>query len=218
MTDYFELYKMRMGVYGDTIRDARIKSTINFITTNFKDSPDYKLVKIGNDSLDSRIISTKNFNLKQLLFLPNQVVNIGDIIEFDNSDWLVLDYEFNDIISKAYVQLCNSIFKVQVGLEEEIINYDPMNRPIVDKTPIFYETSCVVESKLYINKFVEFDSQINLPDGRIIVMFPYNKCKNVTEGLTFSMYKDNYKIVDIDFTKVINDVGVVSIIADKVTE
>lgn len=167
-------------------------------------------VKFNDDSTDD----------KYLLCGLEHDINVGDYIVWQDMYWLIKAKEVETIQAYQSFKMgkCNQILNIQVGAEEEIIDYDPLGRPITKKTPIIYTTPCIASTKLYINSYTNKDAQINLPYGQIIVQFPYNPDYQVEPDMEFDMYGSHYKIFDIDKTSVINEKGVVEIIAEKVAD
>ncbi len=147
------------------------------------------------------------------------LIDRGSIVEWKGSAWLVItQVKDHDVYKECKIYQCNQTLNIQVGAEEKIIDYDPLGRPITKKTPIIYTTPCIASTKLYINSYTNKDAQINLPYGQIIVQFPYNPDYQVEPDMEFDMYGSHYKIFDIDKTSVINEKGVVKIIAEKVAD
>ncbi len=72
---------------------------------------------------------------------------------------------------------------------------------------------CIVESSIKNN---EANKQLNLPDGRIVITMKYQQIDNVKNNEKFQMYDNTYNIVNIDKTKVINEIGLMTITADIV--
>lgn len=62
----------------------------------------------------------------------------------------------------------------------------------------------------------EKNSQLNLPDGRIVITMKYQPISNVKDNAEFMMYDNTYKIANVDKTKVINEVGLMTVTADIV--
>lgn len=224
---YFELYKKRMDIYGNSIKESRKNASIDLIKSNFQDSPSHETVDITNHS--GELVSNEGLQItddsslkkftshKIAITHPDNTLESGWLIEFNNENWLVTTTDYlNGMYYKALIKKTNNTFKIKTGETSEITGYDDMGRPITTKTPIFYETEAVVEKKLIINKFAEFDQPINLPDGRIQVTFTYSPSHTIKEGNTFDMYNSTFKILDVDYTQVNNDVGVLAIIGDKV--
>lgn len=145
----------------------------------------------------------------------------GNLIQIDSDYWLVVTVPIdNKFYRKANVVLCNNTFhilsnKTQVLLRDENGNIvtDRDGRPVykwvyeIDK-----HEPCIVERTYKIDE----ERQFVLPEGQIRITMQYQKADNIIENSVFDMYNEKYKIMDIDYTKVINNKGIMIITAVRV--
>lgn len=146
----------------------------------------------------------------------------GNILNINKQDWLVVTIpEDNKIYRKADMKICNSFFpaitdKTRVLMRDEQGNvvYDKNGDPVVIETGgDEYLVPCIVESSI---KNSESNNQINLSDGRIVITMKYQSISNVKVNERFNMYDNTYVLVNIDKTKVINEIGIMTITADLI--
>ncbi|MEK4824631.1 hypothetical protein NSS71_08730 [Niallia sp. FSL W8-0951] len=144
----------------------------------------------------------------------------GNILNINKQDWLVVTIpEDNKIYRKADMKICNSFFPA-ITDKTKVLMRDDQGNVIRDKfgDPVYqwvggeeFLVPCIVESSI---KDREKNSQLNLPDGRIVITMKYQPISNVKDNSEFMMYDNTYKIVNVDKTKVINEVGLMTITAD----
>jgi len=103
-------YQARRGQDRKTLFTDNIK---NLVSTEFENSTSYELVKISGVDRKTRIVEEssiiKNPNRKRLLCFPDETISIGEIVEFDNSNWICV---MNDTTSKisdvGIIERCNN--------------------------------------------------------------------------------------------------------------
>jgi len=75
----------------------------NTISTEFKNSTSYNLVKINNVDRDVRIVEEssiiKNPNKKRLLCYPDENISIGDIVLWDSENWICTETDTTSQVS-----------------------------------------------------------------------------------------------------------------------
>jgi len=75
----------------------------NTISTEFKNSTSYNLVKINNVDRDVRIVEessiVKNPNKKRLLCYPDETISVGDIILWDSENWICTETDTTSQVS-----------------------------------------------------------------------------------------------------------------------
>lgn len=210
-------YKDRIARRG-TIRDSNIEYAKRTISTSFADSPAYREVMINSSTptVGVWIVDNgKNPNNKKIIMQPNDSISVGDLITFANSKiWLVMDVEKdNEIGESGLIEMCNTIITIEAGVVETIIGYDALGRPVVSSTPTFDEFPCIVKSRTRIT--TEYDMPINLPDGRIYVSMQYNPSVKIDIQSDVILYGHNHKVIEMDYTRVVDNSGVLSFYAER---
>lgn len=132
----------RMNANGNTVGESLGSSTKNSINYLFKDSPFYRIIKIENEDVEVRIseraglTNIKSSQYKSLTFRPDSKFNLGDIAEFNDEEWMIIDFTDNDIFPLASIQRVNEQLR---WLDREgnlitipcIVNKSPLDRIFV---------------------------------------------------------------------------------------
>lgn len=154
-------------------------------------------------------------NFREIIYPDDTELFLGDKYRYKNNVWLCTDNDSEGYVSRCFVRKCNSSVSIQTGETRTQTGTDSLGRPIYASTPIYFESECIVSTKLYINSFMKVDKAINLPSGQLIVYVPYDSDYAIREKMEFEMYGYTYSIFDLDYTRIINGVGLLGIIAQK---
>lgn len=117
---YIDKYKNLSNAYGLDQRSTWIKITQLKIQDTFKNSPNYyQVTRYAPSSpstattLDVWVIDksdTKDY--KEIQAYPSQTINYGDIVSWQNDNWLVLQVDnMGDVYERGYMQKCLSSLK-----------------------------------------------------------------------------------------------------------
>lgn len=139
----------------------------------------------------------------------------GNLLKLEGDDWLVTTHpEDNRIYRKAEIKLCNSTFPIESDKTPVLIGRDPKTgRPIYDyQSTITYEP-CVVETKYFFNNRNE---QITLPEDRVMISIKYHNDTNLEINKEFDLYKTRFRITFVDYSKVVNHKGIITITGERV--
>lgn len=143
-------------------------------------------------------------------------IDRGNLIKVTNDTWLITTLpEDNKVYRKAEMKLCNSTFPIQSNKTQVLVGHDSEGRPIYDEQLNETLIPCVVTDKYYEN---DLNDKINLPEGRLLIAIQFQSFDMVKENYEFNMYNSRYKIIGIDYTKVVNNKGVLTIQADRVVK
>lgn len=138
----------------------------------------------------------------------------GHLLKIGELNWLITTLpEDNKIYRKAEIKLCNSTFPIDFNKTSVLIGYNEFDEPIYDETITEVTTPCVVSSTIQSDKTTE---AINLPDGQIEITIPYSESEYIVEGKEFNMYNTTYQIIGIDYTKSLNQSGLLIIKGKRV--
>lgn len=222
---YLDKHMAKIDVMGKSIGESRKNETSNFINSSFTDSPFYKVVTIdGIPNIDARvedmtsIIRSNNFvtvlnSNKYLLLRPNQgdYADLGSIVEFENSTWLMTDYNTNDVIfPKGKIERCNSTINVITGETKTKIGNDPnTGRPVYDTTPTTVTVPCIASTHQANGTYT---SEINLANDRMSITVKYDDTsKLIKENDVYTLFERSYRVSSIDFTNVNTDMGFITL-------
>lgn len=200
------------------------KNEKSYIRDYFDDSFYTDTVLIDDVSTKALIKHEKKSENKKLILLPESNIDIGVSVRCGESNYLVVDFlgeGIYEVYPTATLKLCNSTFpitsdKTTILLRDEDGNLvlDDYDRPIpieVGGEPI--DIPCVVETKYYFNNRNE---QITLPEDRIMITMKYLEAEDIQINKRFSMYKSSFKITFVDYSKVINGIGVMTLTGERV--
>ena len=89
----------------------------NTISTEFKNSTSYNLVKINDVDRDVRIVEEsaiiKNPNKKRLLCYPDETISVGDIILWDSENWICTETDTTSQVSDVgIISKCNNVINI----------------------------------------------------------------------------------------------------------
>lgn len=212
--NYFERYKARMNAQGVSTEDALINRTKHYISSVFRDSPFSSIVIIDEEEHDAIIVPGKNSTEKKIVFMPDEQIKRGAIVEFENKTWLLLDVDDNLIYPVGNIKLCNNYLILQSESVRQIIGYDNVGRPIYEEIQgEAVSIPCVAETQLYIP---DDDNPINLSNDRLVLVIPYTDNPALKVDTVFTMYGLNYKITGLDMTNVFENQGIIKVLSERV--
>lgn len=213
---YLTEYRNRLRLMGSDVKTSTINSTKTSVNNAFTNSLFTDFIKVNGIQFEANITQKKESSDKQVLFRPDTKIDIGSVVEIKGKSYLVIDFigeGINEIYPTAKLKLCNSTFPIQSNKSQILVGTDSEGRPIYQDT---YETTylpCVVTDKLYVNNA---DEQLPLPEGKLLIIVQFIDFNMVKENYEFTMYNSAYKVTSIDYTKVVNNKGYITIHADKV--
>lgn len=136
----------------------------------------------------------------------------GSLVVLDNQNWLVTTYPLdNTVYKKAVMTLCNETLVLTGESTETLIGHDPKTgQPVFDyQDGTTLEYPCIV-TKTMVNE--DLNLPINIVRDLIKVTLPYFNFKEET----IELYDEKYQVKSIDKTKVINGVGIMTILGEGV--
>jgi hypothetical protein len=118
----WSIYETRLGVNGEYGRDRNVSREREAIFRKYMASPALKTVSVNGTDMYLLINSTDKPSEKKFNTLPDEVVNIGDIILWQEIHWLVTQVDFDDEISRSgRIVQCNRQIRWQNPDTYEII-------------------------------------------------------------------------------------------------
>ncbi|MBM7598093.1 hypothetical protein JOC34_000450 [Virgibacillus halotolerans] len=179
-------------------------------------SPESYNVQVN--SVDKRIIiQTTHKSINKTILFSKGNINQGDIVLFDDLNWLVLDMPtFNRIYEKSIMAVCNETFTVVEKGERYIKDFDELGRPEYgwhdDKN---HEISCVVESSA--ESMYSRDKVVNMPEGTLSIKIPFDKSHLITLETKIDVFDAPYQVYNINKANVFKGKGVVELFVRKTT-
>ncbi len=108
---YFDDFKTRLNASGASESDAFKQATSEFINDNFENSSNWKLVPVDGVSTSCRIVNTDSFRTRDMILKQGTRLNIGSLVTLDSNYFLITDFVYDNIISKARLTICSDIIK-----------------------------------------------------------------------------------------------------------
>lgn len=131
----WSLYETRMTIDGNTERDVQVNTIKSSILSDFANNPSYFLalrngVNQGFNIVEESLL-TINKNKKRAICKPDETIIVGDIIVFDNSNWICTESDTtSEIYDVGIISRCNNT----------LLFYD--------ENSILYEIPCIIGGKI----------------------------------------------------------------------
>jgi hypothetical protein len=110
--DYFLKINNTFGTTNQ--KDTQLYNIKNHVNDRFADTIDFYTVNINGVNQDLLIIRTTDPYKKKIKTRPDEDVSVGDLIAWEDNNWLVTDKDFgNQVYTTATMQQCNYIIKFQ---------------------------------------------------------------------------------------------------------
>jgi hypothetical protein len=179
------------------------------------------LIKINNSSTEYEIIVNDAnewqkevdviWLVKKSIFQPN----VGDFIEFQGNKYLsVFVPEERETYWSSKARLCNSTYPIKLTKTTVLVGHNTLGKPMYkDSYEIDRQEPCIVESRNYAT---DTNAQLIIPNNSVLITIKYQPSDTLVVNYEFTMYNNKYKIVDIDYTKIINEKGIIKILAERV--
>ncbi|MBL4950988.1 hypothetical protein JK635_01880 [Neobacillus sp. YIM B02564] len=216
---YLDLFRQR------TLSNSIITATKKTINNNFNDSLFVEKILINDIEYDVLITQENKSEDKKLLFKPETVIDIGSVVKWKNSYFLVTDFignEINEIYPIATIKLCNNRLSIKT-IDTKEIKKDLEGNPILNKfgDPIYItkegkliDIPCIVQNTITSG---DENKQFPLPQGSLYITLQYQKNEEIQINKTLRMYNNIYKIRNIDYTNVIDEKGIMILLVEQVT-
>jgi hypothetical protein len=182
-------------------------------------SPESYSVLVNGSDTKQVIIQFKDESERYLISRIGDV-QLGDLLKHKNLDWLVISFpEDNKMNLTSIMKLCNSTYPIKSN-KTKVLKTDSQGKPVLDKfgDPVYTYTDgatvnlpCIVESSIIA---ADENNQLPIPQGQLRVTLSYRDDVKVND--TFSMYNNTYKIRGIDYTKVVNGKGIITLAVEQV--
>lgn len=112
---HWEIYTNLINQDGENQRLRTINRTKKEFLKKSKNSPAYKEVLIDGKKQNVLIISSSTeLDIKKIVSMPNEIIGIGSIVEWNNEHWIVYDNDCEDSIYQVgRMYRCNVYLKWQ---------------------------------------------------------------------------------------------------------
>lgn len=208
----FEDYKKRLKMSDRPNIDVTISSSIRGFEREFYTSPSFYQVDIDGKTADTIINKTNRYNEKLIHFRHDYEVRIGSVITFKDDKYLLLEKDRDEIYSFGKMTECNNTIKILTGEENVLVGHDQFGVPIYEVKKTHKDEPCIVRDTYY---SASENAQVPLPDGKLEILVQYQPMPNIDINKEFDMYNKIYKIADIGYVNVKNEIGYIKIHAER---
>lgn len=201
--------------YHDIDIKAKLEHDGNLIFESSLNGVSGKDILINDVSTRGIITSKFNSDDGQIKYIMgrNEELFRGSVVDYENMKWLVTSIpHFNGVYKKAEITICNNTLVIKDEPTEVLVGSNPhTGQPVYeyqDGAPISYP--CIV-TKLMENEQLK-NKPININGDTINVTLPYFEFKESQ----IELYGEKYQVKSIDKTKVINGIGLLTILGERV--
>lgn len=180
----WNLYESRLNKNGSNTRDRQINYMKDGIISSFKSNPSFREVYFNNKTTitEVQIVDTLDYNIKTVLMKPNENIFVGDMLYFDNNNWLCTKIDStNPVYELGTVQKCNNTINLY-------------------KNNMLYKIPIVVESGIRLFQLGAEDSKfITTPSTLVVARVPSNEItKGIKRGDIYKIGVQNWKVEDVN--------------------
>ena len=196
-----DLYKERLEAYKISGKDGKVDSIKKSIIDNFYTNPAYFNVLINTAPRDVHLLTKRDSKgQNKLLCKPDENINIGDFVEWENNMYICMDIENdNSIQCTGYITKCNNTLTFQTP----------------DTT--IHTIPCIITDRASVySDGVEDTKYLSLPDGLIKIVVPNNELTNLFDLLNKKLIFDHseYSVYKIKKVGKLLKQGLIEIIAE----
>lgn len=200
-----ESYNAKITSDGTNKRERSKNKLIHDLNQHVKDTLIYNSVLINGVAANLSVASGTMANKKNISSECGKTFNIGDIVKYCNSNWLVMTADVNnEIYVRGSMQECNYKLKFQ-NYDREIVEYD-----------------CVIESASQYNSGEEAFKTITIGYNQNLIYIPLND-DTVALKSDDRFFVDNnkiepkvYRATRVDtVTNVYNGIGYVTVLVTE---
>lgn len=198
-------YRNRLTRNGNNIGDLYENNTKAFINSTFASSPTFRVLDVVSTEfpditqIDARVVNVERLgSLREIIFRPNQGLNVGTYVKFDGETWLIFD-KWGSIQTKlsVLVQRCNRVLKWR------------------DKDGNLQTIDCIASASLLGSKGnqakmdIEYNQyDVRLPTGQLFVFVEANDLtRTIKMNQRFIFGNNAYEVFGIDDVTNVNKNG-----------
>ncbi|WP_133065294.1 hypothetical protein [Virgibacillus profundi] len=197
---------------GKSAVEAQLNEAIKSFERDFNTSPSYYSVDIDGVMVDTIINKKTKYDEKLVNFRHGYNPLVGSVVTYKDNKYLLMETDEDDIYRFGVMKKCNYIIPVKVGETKVFAGYDHNGQPYYTTEIEYEDVPCIIDSKYYSSND---NAQLPLPEGKLSVYTKYVPDSNIQTNEEYVLYEKRYIVADIDYTKVINGVGVIEIIVER---
>lgn len=183
---YYDLYKARTNMSGETYKDREINQLKRFINDKFLKSPSYHLAYISGVEeprefhiYDENAIN-KNPNKKRILSRPNETFNVGQYVVWEDNDWLITNIDCDSTVqTKGIMQKCNNQISLYIN-------------------DVLHKIPCCVDSAQMRLLNTDSNKYLEVPSTDVFIRIANNELtQNIKRNDIYKIGEQNYRVSDI---------------------
>lgn len=208
--DYLDRFVRRHK--GNSATEAELYQTIAAFEREFKTSPSYYEVDIDGESVDAIVNKKINYDEKLIHFRHDYKPLAGSVVTYRDGKYLLMETDFDEIYTFGTMKHCNHTIPFKIGEESEFVGYDENKQPHYKTKESYKDVPCIVDSKYYSSND---NAQLPLPEGKLSIYAKFIPDSSIQTNEEFRLYEKRYIVADVDYTKVVDGVGVMEIIVER---
>lgn len=206
MSKHLSKYNKRLKRSGLDVGDVYANNTISYIEATFHASPTFRVLDVNSfefpniEKIDARVVEIERMgNIREILFRPNQGLNLGTYVSFDGDTWMVYDKHGSQKSTKikVTVEKCNRTLKWK------------------DKHGDIQEIDCIASATQLGSKAnqgkndIEWNKyDVSLPLGYLFVFVEKNPITDtIKRNQRFIFGRNVYEVIGIDDTSLVDKNG-----------
>lgn len=153
-------YENRITSHGSSKREAMLKRELHMLGKDLPDTLSYHTVTIDGNKYEVAIADSDNLNEKTICSMASSIITGGEIVEWMNNKWLVVECDANsEIYTRARLKQCNYLLKW------------------IDSDSVIHEQWCVIEdgTKYLTGEYEDRNFVVTRGDSRIAMTISRNK-------------------------------------------
>lgn len=211
----YDFYKKRMKSLGADRQEMTNKVTKITQHNMIINSPSKREVKVNDeDTMRPCLVSdVETFYKRRFLFLPDELVQLGDYIYYENKIYLTTDKKTGDIYPESFADYCDKIIQISLGkIKIDTGKVDFQGRPIYKEEDIVEDVPAHTTTKIY---SALSNQPISLPTGAVIVKIPYKKEFKIPLNYVVEVDKKEYRVMDIVYNTLSDSEGIIELHAQR---
>lgn len=153
-------YENRIATHGSSKREAMLKRELHMLGKDLPDTLSYHTATIDGNEYEVAVANSDSLNEKTIYSMTPDVITGGEIVEWMNNKWLIVECDANsEIYTKAKLKQCNHLLKW------------------IDSDSVIHEQWCIIEdgTKYLTGEYEDRNFVVTRGDSRIAMTISRNK-------------------------------------------
>lgn len=203
---YLDKYNQRLNRNGNDVGEVYLNNTKAFIESTFHASPTFRVMGVKSSQfpaitqIDARVIEIEKLgNLREVIFRPNQSLDVGTYVTFDNDTWIIFD---------KFGSLGSSSVRVEVAKCNRILKWKDKNNNVIEIDCVASASDLGSKAKQNRNDIEWNKYDVRLALGQLFVFVEANPTtKQIKLNHRFIFGRNVYEVVGTDDTTSVNKDG-----------